>query len=125
VFQIMSLSRKSCLLSLLLIAAGVPLSAQPGVTASQATRATLSNGMRVVIIRNTLAPVVTVEANFMVGGDETPQGFPGMAHAEEHMAFRGCTGLSADQTAAIYAELGGQNNADTQQNPGGVSARRR
>jgi zinc protease len=116
VFQIMSLSRKSCLLSLLLIAAGVPLSAQPGVTASQATRATLSNGMRVVIIRNTLAPVVTVEANFMVGGDETPQGFPGMAHAEEHMAFRGCTGLSADQTAAIYAELGGQNNADTQQN---------
>ena len=39
-----------------------------------------------------------------------------MAHAEEHMAFRGCTGMSADQTAAIYAQLGGQNNADTQQN---------
>jgi predicted Zn-dependent peptidase len=39
-----------------------------------------------------------------------------MAHAQEHMAFRGCTGMSADQTAAIYAELGGQNNADTQQN---------
>ena len=45
------------------------------------TRATLPNGMRVVIIRNTLAPVVTVEANFMVGGNETPDGFPGMAHA--------------------------------------------
>lgn len=80
------------------------------------TRATLANGMRVVIIRNALAPVVTVEANFIVGGDETPTGFPGMAHAEEHMAFRGCTGMSADQTAAIYAQLGGQNNADTQQN---------
>ena len=52
----------------------------------------------------------------MVGGNETPAGFPGMAHAQEHMAFRGCTGMSADQTAAIYAELGGQNNADTQQN---------
>ena len=39
-----------------------------------------------------------------------------MAHAQEHMAFRGCAGMSADQTAAIYAELGGQNNADTQQN---------
>jgi zinc protease len=39
-----------------------------------------------------------------------------MAHAQEHMAFRGCTGMSADQTAAIYAELGGHNNADTQQN---------
>jgi zinc protease len=79
-------------------------------------KATLDNGMRVVIVRNSLAPVVTVEMNFMVGGNETPAGFPGMAHAEEHMAFRGCAGMSADQTAAIYAELGGQNNADTQQN---------
>jgi len=80
------------------------------------TRATLANGMKVVIIRNTLAPVVTVEANYMVGGNETPAGFPGTAHAQEHMAFRGCTAMNADQTAAIYALLGGENNADTQQN---------
>ncbi len=32
------------------------------------------------------------------------------------MAIRGCTGMTADQTAAIYAQLGGRNNADTQQN---------
>lgn len=80
------------------------------------TRATLPNGAKVVIIRNTLAPVATVEANFMVGGNETPKGFPGMAHAQEHMAFRGCQGMTADQTAAIYALLGGDNDADTQQN---------
>jgi zinc protease len=79
-------------------------------------RATLPNGMRVVIIRNALAPVVTVEANFIVGGDETPDGYPGMAHAQEHMAFRGCRGMTADQTAAIFALMGGDNNADTQQN---------
>jgi zinc protease len=78
-------------------------------------RAKLGNGLRVVVIRNSLAPVATVELNFMVGGDETPTGFPGMAHAQEHMAFRGCTGMTADQTAAIYAQLGGRNNADTQQ----------
>lgn len=82
----------------------------------QVTRATLSNGLRVVLIHSSLAPVVTVEMNFLVGGDETPPGFPGMAHAQEHMAFRGCEGMSADQTAAIYALLGGENNADTQQN---------
>jgi zinc protease len=83
---------------------------------SNVTRATLPNGLQVVIVRNALAPVVTVELNFKVGGDETPPGFPGSAHAEEHMAFRGCTGMSADQTAAIYAQLGGRDNADTQQN---------
>lgn len=80
------------------------------------TRATLANGMQVVIIRNTLAPVVTVMANYKVGANETPPDFPGNAHALEHMAFRGCTGMSADQTAAIFALLGGDNNADTQQN---------
>ena len=79
-------------------------------------RATLDNGLRVVIVRDPLAPVVTVEENYLAGGDETPAGFPGMAHAQEHMAFRGCAGLSADQIAAIYAQLGGSQNADTQQN---------
>jgi len=90
--------------------------AQATVAPTEPLKATLANGMRVVVIRNSLAPVVTVELNFLVGGDETPPGFPGMAHAEEHMAFRGCSGMTADQTAAIYAQLGGRNNADTQQN---------
>jgi zinc protease len=80
------------------------------------TRATLANGMRVVIIPNKLAPVATVELNYEVGGNETPPDFPGMAHAQEHMMFRGCEGMNADQTSAIYALLGGDDDADTQQN---------
>jgi len=61
------------------------------------------------------APVVTVEDNILAGGDETPAGFPGTAHAQEHMLFRGCEGLTGSQISAIYAQLGGVNNADTQQ----------
>ncbi len=80
------------------------------------TRATLSNGLRVIVVQNSLAPVVTVMDNYLVGADETPHGFPGMAHAQEHMAFRGCAGVTADQTAAIFAQLGGDGDADTQQN---------
>jgi zinc protease len=83
---------------------------------TQVMRATLDNGLRVVIVRDSLAPVVTVEVNYLAGGDETPAGFPGMAHAQEHMAFRGCSSLTADQIAAIFAQLGGAGNADTQQN---------
>ena len=107
---------KQTLAAFLLLFSSLSLAQTPAAAPPEVTRATLGNGMRVVIVRNALAPVVTVEANFLVGGNETPEGFPGMAHAEEHMAFRGCTGMSADQTAAIYAQLGGQNNADTQQN---------
>jgi zinc protease len=101
----------SFLAAVLLFAQG-----RPAAENNDVTRATLDNGMRVVILRNPLAPVVTVEQNYLVGGNETPQGFPGMAHAQEHMAFRGCSDLAGDQISAIYAQLGGTDNADTQQN---------
>ncbi|HKK13250.1 MAG TPA: pitrilysin family protein, partial [Gammaproteobacteria bacterium] len=78
-------------------------------------RATLDNGLRVIIVRNTLAPVVTTEINYKVGSNEAPKGFPGMAHAQEHMMFRGSPGLSAGQLADISASMGGNFDADTQQ----------
>ncbi|MGE5204237.1 MAG: M16 family metallopeptidase [Chlamydiota bacterium] len=109
-------STRTRLASLLVLIAAFTVSAFAAPGETNVTRATLKNGLRVIIVRNTLAPVVTVQENYLVGANETPAGFPGMAHAQEHMAFRGCQGVDADQTAAIYAQLGGDDNADTQQN---------
>ncbi len=79
------------------------------------TRTTLDNGLRVVIVRDTLAPVVTTEINYLAGSDEVPDAYPGTAHAVEHMMFRGSPGLTKDQLAAIAANMGGAFNADTTQ----------
>ena len=78
-------------------------------------RATLANGLRVIIVRNTLAPVVATSVNYLTGSDETPPGFPGTAHAQEHMMFRGSPGLTADQLADIGSVMGGNFNANTRE----------
>ena len=78
-------------------------------------RATLANGLRVIVVRNTLAPVVATSVNYLVGSDESPAGFPGTAHAQEHMMFRGSPGLSADQLADIGSIMGGNFNANTRE----------
>src|SRR5258708_3896635 len=85
--------------------------AEPGVL-----RATLPNGLRVILVRNTLAPVVATSVNYLVGSNDTPNGFPGPAHALEHMMFRGSPGLTADQLANIGSVMGGNFNANTREN---------
>ena len=94
----------------------LPLSAwAQGVPDPRVLRATLDNGLKVVIVRNTLAPVVATSVNYMVGSDEAPAGFPGTAHAQEHMMFRGSPGLTADQLANIGSIMGGDFNANTRE----------
>ncbi len=89
-----------------------PASSAP-TSRSDVTKATLSNGLQVVIVRNTLAPVVSTVMTYLVGTRDDPSGFPGMAHAQEHMMFRGTKQLSTSELGTVATALGGNFNAST------------
>lgn len=99
----------------LLLGSVFSLPASADKTTSDVTRATLQNGLQVVIVKNKLAPVVTTQMNYNVGSNETDNGFPGTAHAVEHMMFRGSPELNKDQLSALAANMGGNFNAETRE----------
>jgi len=77
-------------------------------------RETLANGLQVIVVPSHISPAVTTMVTYNVGSRETPDGFPGTAHAQEHMMFRGTKDLSAAQVSGISAAMGGDFNANTQ-----------
>ncbi|HKU66388.1 MAG TPA: insulinase family protein, partial [Candidatus Baltobacteraceae bacterium] len=79
--------------------------------ATGVVQATLANGMRVVLLQNKLAPVATTVLTYGVGSDDDTM--PGIAHATEHMMFRGTADVSATQFAEMAARAGAQYNAQT------------
>ena len=86
---------------------------QAAGTRPAVTRATLDNGLQVIIVRDPLAPVVTQQVTYFAGANQSPPDYPGTAHALEHMMFRGSPGLTGDQLSDISAQLGGDLNAFT------------
>jgi zinc protease len=76
------------------------------------TRATLPNGLKVVVVHDPLAPVVSTILNYEVGSNE--QTIDGEAHALEHMMFRGSASLSSSQLMDSISLTGGDFDADTQ-----------
>jgi len=78
-----------------------------------ALKATLANGLRVVIVRDAIAPAVSTEVTYLVGSRDDDPKYPGLAHAQEHMMYRGTHDLSTDQLSTIATALGGSFNAFT------------
>lgn len=97
----------------LMLAASASAAPQDGSSANGVLKATLRNGLQVVIVRNTLAPVASTDLTYLVGSRDDPPGIPGMAHAQEHMMFRGTKNLSTQQLGTIATALGGDFNAQT------------
>lgn len=74
---------------------------------------TLPNGLKVVVIENHRAPVVTQMVWYRVGSADDPWGKSGLAHFLEHMMFKGPEGSASAILSKEVENLGGEHNAAT------------
>ncbi len=94
----------------------IPASAaQPSKASNLAFHGKLDNGLEVVVVPDTRAPVVTHMVWYRVGAADEPQGKSGIAHFLEHLMFKGSEKVPPGEFSKIVARLGGQDNAFTSQ----------
>ncbi len=77
------------------------------------TEFALDNGLKIVVIEDHRAPVVTQMVWYKTGRADEPAGQSGIAHFFEHLMFKGTDTVEAGAFSAIVAANGGQDNAFT------------
>ncbi len=80
---------------------------------SRVTEFKLANGMQVVVVPDTRAPVVTHMVWYKVGAADEPHGSSGIAHFLEHLMFKSTDKIAVGEFSKIVARLGGNDNAFT------------
>jgi zinc protease len=102
----MKLGPRTLLGVLLLLLAG-------GIHAEPAQEFMLKNGMKVIVKEDHRAPTVAHMVWYRVGAMDEVNGTTGVAHALEHMMFKGTTTLKPGEFSRRVAEMGGRENAFT------------
>lgn len=74
----------------------------------------LANGLQVIAVEDHAAPVVHTSVFYRFGSLYETPGKTGLAHALEHMMFRGTPSLSAGGLDDVVARLGAQMNGQTE-----------
>ena len=73
----------------------------------------LPNGLKVILLENHKAPLVTFQVWYRVGSRNEPWGKTGMSHVLEHMMFKGTRQIGPEEFSRIVQENGGNDNAFT------------
>lgn len=77
--------------------------------------ATLDNGLKVLLLEEPKAPVVTFHVWYRVGSRNEQYGRTGLAHLVEHMMFKGTDKIGAQEFSRLVRKNGGRDNAFTSQ----------
>ncbi len=73
---------------------------------------TLPNGLKVYVVEDHSAPVVSVQVWYRVGSRNEDESYAGIAHMLEHMMFRGSANVEG-KYSEIIDQMGGSDNAFT------------
>lgn len=73
----------------------------------------LPNGLTLLLLENSKAPVVSVQIWYNVGSRDEPLGKSGLTHLVEHLMFRGTKNFGPKTFSRIIQKNGGQDNAFT------------
>jgi len=76
---------------------------------------TLPNGLKVILLENHKAPLVTFQVWYRVGSRNEAWGKTGLSHVLEHMMFKGTKKVGSQEFSRIIQEHGGNDNAFTSQ----------
>ena len=93
--------------------AAAPVSPVPAAVSSAAQQFTLKNGMQLIVQPDRRAPTAVHMVWVRVGAMDEVDGTSGVAHALEHMMFKGSKRLRPGEFSRRVAALGGQENAFT------------
>jgi len=85
----------------------------PGARGPALTQATLPDGLRVIVVEDRSVPVVQTSVWYRFGSLDERPGDDGLAHALEHMMFRGTPSLSAAGLDVLAARMGARLDAET------------
>ncbi len=73
----------------------------------------LPNGLKVILLENHKAPLVTFQVWYRVGSRNEAWGKTGLSHMLEHMMFKGTAKVGPGEFSRIIQENGGNDNAFT------------
>src|SRR4030042_3875491 len=73
----------------------------------------LPNGLKVILLENPKAPLVTFQVWYRVGSRNEACGKTGLSHVLEHMMFKGTEKVGPEEFSRIIQENGGNLNAFT------------
>jgi len=106
-----TLGRKVTCFVLLLSLILIPL-AEAGLR-ERVSEKVLPNGLKVILLENRKAPVITFQIWYRVGSRNEGYGKTGLSHLLEHMMFKGTETVGPQDFSRIILENGGRYNAFT------------